>query len=78
MVIEIQNDAGNQFDNYYVKFVSDSNADTGVWTETVQPALENDFDTSTPEILADLNSKRPAPSIEEKVPATVTGTRPPT
>jgi len=47
MVIEIQNDAGNQFDNYYVKFVSDSNADTGVWTETVQPALENDFDTST-------------------------------
>ena len=47
MVMEITNDAGNNFDNYFVKFESDSTSDSGVWVETVKPALKNDFDTST-------------------------------
>ncbi len=52
MVIEIQNDAGNQFDNYYVEYQSDSSTDTGVWVETVKPnttaaQLKNDVNYSS-------------------------------
>ena len=47
MVVEIAGSPDNAFDNYYVKYVADSNADGGVWQETVAPALFNDFDTDT-------------------------------
>lgn len=47
MVLEITNDAGNSFDNYYVKYESDSTSDTGVWVETVKPALKNAVDSAT-------------------------------
>ena len=47
MVMEITNDAGNNFDNHFVKFESDSSTDTGVWVETVKPALKNDVDSDT-------------------------------
>ena len=46
-VAEITNDAGNNFDNYFVKYESDSNDDVGVWKETVKPALDNNVDVST-------------------------------
>ena len=44
MVVEIKGSPDNAFDNYFVKYVSDSNTDKGVWEETVQPALYNSFD----------------------------------
>lgn len=42
-VWEIAGDASNNFDNYYVKYVS---ADA-VWRETVKPGIEIDLDAST-------------------------------
>lgn len=42
-VWEIAGDASNNFDNYYVKYVS---AD-GVWRETVKPGVETEIDAST-------------------------------
>ena len=47
LVIEITGDAGNVHDNYFVQFVSDSNNDSGIWEETVKPALDNNYNTAT-------------------------------
>jgi len=50
--MEITGDAGNVHDNYFVKYESDSSTDTGVWIETVKPALDNNYNTATmPHIL---------------------------
>jgi hypothetical protein len=46
MVIEITGSADNNFDNYYVKYVSDSSSDIGTWEETVKPGLKNALDSS--------------------------------
>ena len=47
MVVEITGDASNNFDNYYVKFVSDGATDEGQWQETVKPSLKNTIDSAT-------------------------------
>jgi len=47
MIVEISGDTDNQFDNYYVVFESDGNADEGVWRETVKSGLKNSLDVST-------------------------------
>ena len=53
MIVEITGDSSNNFDNYYVKWVSDSSTDEGYWQETVKGGLQNDIDTATmPHLLA--------------------------
>ena len=47
MVVQITGDSSNQFDNYYVKWVSDSSTDGGYWKETVLGGLKNSLDSST-------------------------------
>jgi len=47
MVVEITGDNSNRFDNYYVKWESDSSTDGGYWQETVKPALKNSIDSAT-------------------------------
>ena len=43
MVVEVQGDASNSFDNYYVIFKTATN----VWEETVAPGLEIKLDPDT-------------------------------
>ena len=43
MVVEVQGDASNSFDNYYVIFKTA----TGVWEETVAPGIETTIDPDT-------------------------------
>lgn len=44
---EVTGDASNAFDNYYVKWVSDSSTDEGYWQETVKGGLNNSLDVTT-------------------------------
>ena len=46
MVVEVTGDAGNTFDNYYVKFTEFQDGD-GVWKETVKPDIKVAFDPKT-------------------------------
>ena len=46
MVVEVTGDAGNTFDNYYVKFEEFQDGD-GVWKETVKPDIQVAFDSTT-------------------------------
>ncbi len=46
-VVEIVGEATNNFDNYFVKYESADNNDVGVWRETVKPAIDDNFNTST-------------------------------
>ena len=47
LVVEITGDAGNIHDNYYVKFETNSNSDSGVWVECIKPGLDNNYNTAT-------------------------------
>ena len=44
---EITGDDTNDFDNYYVKWISDSSVDSGYWQETVKGGLQNSIDEDT-------------------------------
>ena len=46
MVVEVTGDAGNTFDNYYVKFEEFQDGD-GVWKETVKPDIQVALDPTT-------------------------------
>ena len=46
MVVEVTGDAGNTFDNYYVKFEEFQDGD-GVWKETVKPDIQVALDSTT-------------------------------
>lgn len=45
--VEIAGDPSNAFDNYYVKYVSDSSTDGGVYEETVVGGTKDSLDVST-------------------------------
>ena len=45
--IEITGDNSNQFDNYYVKWVSDSSTDGGYWQECQKSGLKDSIDPTT-------------------------------
>ena len=45
--VEISGDPSNAFDNYYVKFVSDSSSDGGFYQETVVGGTKDKLDNST-------------------------------
>lgn len=50
-IAQVQGDQTNNFDDYYVKFVSDNGSQTklgdGVWVETVKPNILYELDAST-------------------------------
>jgi hypothetical protein len=49
-IAQVQGDQTNNFDDYYVKFVSDSGGtrlSSGTWIETVKPQIQYELDAST-------------------------------
>ena len=50
-IARVQGDQTNDFDDYYVKFEADNNAQTGtskgVWVETIRPNIEYQLDATT-------------------------------
>lgn len=46
-VVQITGSPGNEYDNYYVKFVAQGSTSLGYWEEVPQPGIELSFDPAT-------------------------------